>query len=69
MIDKLAKQALKLLAPRLDTKIESVKRDIIEYIFRKAKRMKAIFDYVNQPNELDEKVAELEKRIKKLEKK
>ena len=69
MIDKLAKQALKLLAPRLDTKIESVKRDIIEYIFRKSKRMKALFDYVNQPNELDEKVAELEKRIKKLEKK
>ena len=69
MMDKLAKQALKLLAPRLDTKIESVKRDIIEYIFRKSKRMKALFDYVNQPNELDEKVAELEKRIKKLEKK
>ena len=69
MIDKLAKQALKLLAPRLDTKIESVKSDIIEYIFRKSKRMKAIFDYVNQPNELDDKVAELEKRIKKLEKK
>ncbi len=69
MIDKLAKQALKLLAPRLDTKIESVKRDIIEYIFRKSKRMKAIFDYVNQPNELDDKVEELEKRIKKLEKK
>ena len=69
MIDKLAKQALKLLAPRLDTKIESVKRDIIEYIFRKSKRMKAIFDYVNQPNELDDKVAKLEKRIKKLEKK
>ena len=69
MIDKLAKQALKLLAPRLDTKIESVKRDIIEYIFRKSKRMKAIFDYVNQPNEVDDKVEELEKRIKKLEKK
>ena len=65
MIDKLAKQALKLLAPRLDTKIESVKRDIIEYIFRKSKRMKAIFDYVNQPNELDDKVEELEKRILK----
>ena len=31
--------------------------------------MKAIFDYVNQPNELDDKVVELEKRIKKLEKK
>ena len=72
MVSKIAKQVLKIFAPQLDEKIENmrsrIKREVTEYIFRKSKRMKALFDYVNEPNKLDIEVKKLKGVIKKLKK-
>ena len=65
---KWAKQVFKFLAPKLDAKIEQGKRDILEHLFGKSKRMKALLDYVHKPNELDRMVKKYEGEILKLKK-
>ena len=49
-------------------KNERLKREIITYIFRKSKRMKAVFDYVHKPNNLDIDMISLQQQIKELKK-
>ena len=60
MMKKIAKQVLRLFAPKLDEKIERLKRDVIEHIFSKSKRMKALFNYVHEENDADKRINELE---------
>ena len=64
---KWAKQVFKFLAPKLDAKIEQGKRDILEHLFGKSKRMKALLDYVHKPNKNDKDIAKLKKQVKGLE--
>ena len=61
------KPILKLLMPRLDKKIEKLKTDLLEHLFGKSKRMKALLDYVNKPNKNDKDIAKLKKQVKALE--
>ena len=61
------KSILKLLAPKLDENIQKAKRDFIEHLFGKSKRMKALLDYVHKPNKNDKDIAKLKKQVKGLE--
>ena len=60
MMKKIAKQVVKIFAPKLDEKIERAKRDVVEYIFSKSKRMKALFNYVHEENDADKRINDLE---------
>tara|TARA_R100001530_G_scaffold113261_1_gene80274 strand:+ start:205 stop:489 length:285 start_codon:yes stop_codon:yes gene_type:complete len=68
MFPKWLKQVLKFLAPKLDAKIEQGKRDILEHLFRKSKRMKVLLDYVHKPNSADKRIEYQEAEIKALKK-
>lgn len=50
---------LKAIAPKLDEGMKKAKRDAIEHLFRKSKRMKAVLDYVHNDNALDVEVKKI----------
>ena len=58
---------LKALAPKLDDVIKKAKRDAVEHLFGKSKRMKAVLDYVHKDTPLDKKAKHIENRLKKVE--
>lgn len=67
MINKILAMVLKALAPKLDEVIKKAKRDAVEHLFGKSKRMKDVLDYVHKDNNLDKKAKDFENRLKKVE--
>ncbi len=75
MIKSVIKQVIKLIMPNLEEKLTIFKKDIIRSFANKFK-LEKVLKYVEEDNELDNKVKEIdakhkdhEKRLKKLEKK
>ena len=62
------KPIIKLLMPKINEKIELVKSDLLNHLFGKSKRMKALLDYVNEPNKNDKDIAKLKKEVERLKK-
>tara|TARA_R100001530_G_C4178084_1_gene118639 strand:- start:155 stop:433 length:279 start_codon:yes stop_codon:yes gene_type:complete len=74
MIGKIAGVVLKLIFPKIEKKLEQVKQDIIEHIFKVGK-LEHMLKYVEMPNEADRrgilnltKIEKLEEQMKMMAK-
>ena len=57
---------MKLFLPKLDERIEGLKKDLVKSFAKKFK-LEKVLKYVEEPNELDNKSKEFESRLLKLE--
>ena len=65
MAASFAPMILKLVFPKLEKKMDELKLDIIEHIFKVGKIIESI-EYREQPNELDDQVADMRIELKAL---